>query len=66
MKRIENLYSIFIFYKLKVDLPFLDRLYSQCYSKDIGLITKFLFNCWYCRGSLWDLHSGDNKKFLCF
>jgi hypothetical protein len=71
MNKIKKMYSIFILYNLQYEnavLPFLDRLYSQWYSKDIGIIKKFLFNRWYCNGILWNLYTKtqENNKFLYF
>ena len=48
-----------------IELYFLDRIYSRCSLKDIIIFDKFWFKHWFFR-ILWDLHSGDNKKFLCF
>ena len=69
MKKIKEMYSIFAFYNFQyenVDLYFLDWIHTRCNSKDIGIVKKFWFKCWYCYFSLRDSHykNENGKKFL--
>jgi hypothetical protein len=68
IKEINTIYTFYYFKYEKVVLPFLDRLYSQWYLNDVGIIKKFLYYYWHCRGGLWNLHTNppENSKFLYF
>ena len=71
MNKIKEMYVIVLYlypgyHYGKVNFPFLDLIYEQCTSKDIGIIKKFLFNHWYYNGILWNLYTKiqENNKFL--
>ena len=68
MNKIKEMYVIVLYlypgyHYGKVNFPFLDLIYEQCTSKDIGIIKKFLFNHWFFR-ILWDLYIKNELVFI--
>ena len=71
MNKIKEMYVIVLYlypdyHYGKVNFSFLDLIYEQCTSEDIVMIKKFLYNCWYYNGILWNLYTKiqENNKFL--